>query len=64
MEENLAHKFWREYEDLDPLERERKIEPIVKNIEGILKIEDKNLRKHTLKLALMSYFDDILEYKA
>ncbi len=61
--ESLPEQFWREYEEADLLEREEKLKPLVEKISRILEIEDKKLRSHVLKMLLLSYFDDILEYK-
>lgn len=61
--EELPEKFWREYEEADMLEREKKLKAIVENIAKIIEIKDEKLKAHALKLSLKSYFDDILDYK-
>ncbi|MBI4981173.1 hypothetical protein HZC30_06485 [Candidatus Woesearchaeota archaeon] len=60
--EDLAHKFWREYEEADFLDRDKLLEPIVKNFTPMTKIKDEKMRKHILKMYLGSYFDDLIEY--
>ncbi|MFH1396344.1 MAG: hypothetical protein ABIG93_03015 [archaeon] len=61
--EELPEKFWREYEKADLLEREEKLKVIVEKITKIIEIKDEKLKSHVLKLSLMSYFNDILDYK-
>lgn len=63
MKEELPHKFWREYEEADMLERDKKLDVIVERIDELFLVKDKKLRKHALKIALKGYFDDILEFK-
>ena len=63
MSKDLAYKFWKEYEEDDILERDKKLAVIVDRMDVIFSIKDKKLRKHTLKTALKGYFDDLLEFK-
>ena len=63
MKEDIPVKFWKDYEKADILNKEKRLNPIVKNFENILKIKDTKIRKHTLLLTLKSYFDDLIEYK-
>ena len=63
MKEEIPIKFWKEYEKADILDKENKLKPLIKNFEGIFKINDSKLRKHTLLLTLKGYFDDLIEYK-
>lgn len=60
--EDLAHKFWRKYEEADFLDRDKLLEPILKNFLPMAKIKDEKMLKHILKLQLQSYFDDLIEY--
>ena len=60
--EEIPHKFWREYESLDMLERGKKIKPIVKMIDKIHNLENEKMRQHALATALQGYFDDLIEY--
>lgn len=60
--EDLAHKFWRKYEEADFLDRDKLLEPILKNFTPMTKIKDEKMRKHILTTYLRSYFDDLIEY--
>ena len=67
MNENTAHKFWREYEELDILYRQEKLNHIADSIIKLCSIEDKEFRenylRHIVTQHLMGLFDDLLEYK-
>lgn len=66
--EDLAHKFWREYIDSDMLERDKKLDNILKMFEPFIsgKIHKSKLtlkqKKFTFTTLLRSYFDDLIEY--
>lgn len=60
--EDLAHKFWREYCSSDMLEREKKLKPLVNNLNELYKMKDKKIRQHCINMALLSYFDDLIDY--
>ena len=62
MKEEIPHKFWREYESLDMLEREKKIKHIVDGIDRLRGMKNEKFRKHALTIGLMGYFDDLIEY--
>ena len=57
-----VYKFWDNFFNSDILEQEKMLEPILKKINSLHKIEDEYIRHHTLKLLLLSYFNDIEEY--
>ena len=59
----IPHKFWKEYEEADIIERDKKLDVIVDKVDKIFVIKDKKLRKHTLKMVLQGYFDDLLEFR-
>jgi len=59
---DLAYLFWEKYDKADLLEREKLLAPILKNMMTIYDLKDRKLRKHVLRTALQSYFDDMLEY--
>tara|TARA_Y100000310_G_scaffold344826_1_gene459812 strand:- start:3488 stop:3757 length:270 start_codon:yes stop_codon:yes gene_type:complete len=61
--ESIPEKFWKEYEESNLLEREEKLKPIIEKISKIIKIKDEKMRHQVLQIALISYFDDLLEYK-
>jgi hypothetical protein len=67
MKENTAHKFWREYEELNILDRQEKLNHIADSIIELCSIKDKKFRKKYLRHAvtqnLMGLFDDLIEYK-
>ena len=54
-------KFWKEYIEMDLLDRDKKLKMIVDRFEEIYEIKDKKLRKQTLKIMLLSYFDDLID---
>ena len=58
-----SHKFWKEYEQADILEREEKLKPIIKSFEHVSGLKDKEKSQDLLKIMLLTYFDDLLEYK-
>jgi hypothetical protein len=62
MREDIPEKFWRKYSSSDILDKEKKLEPVVKNIDNLFNLKDKKLRKHTLTMLLMGYFDDLIDY--
>jgi hypothetical protein len=62
--EDLAYKFWREYSSADIIQREKKLKPIIKRFDELSKMKDKKIRQHCIKIGLMSYFDDLIEYMA
>lgn len=62
IQEDLAHKFWKNYEKADFIKRDELLKPIVKNFMPMAKIKDEKMRQHILKTYLQSYFDDLIEY--
>ena len=64
MNEDLAHKFWREYEESDTLERRKRIKHIVDMLNDLYRIKDEKLRRHTIEIGIQGYFDDLIEYKS
>ncbi|MBI2140297.1 hypothetical protein HYU14_05205 [Candidatus Woesearchaeota archaeon] len=62
--EDIPHKFWREYESMDMLDRGEKVKTIVEIIDRLHALKDKKLRQHALATSLQGYFDDIMDYMA
>ena len=60
--EEIPHKFWREYESSDIIEREEKLNHIINNIDQLFKLKNEKVRKRALKLSLRCYFDDLMDY--
>lgn len=60
--EDIPEKFWREYESLDILGREKKIKHIVDGINRLFGVKNEKVRKHALTIGLMGYFDDLVDY--
>jgi len=59
---DIMIKFWKEYIEMDMVERGEKIEMIVKSISDVSNMkEDEKIKKHALTTLLQSYFDDLLE---
>lgn len=60
--EDILKKFWIEYIDADMLEREKKIDFIVKEL---IKVGELNMKKkhkfHTMMILFRSYLDDLIE---
>jgi len=59
--ENIVYDFWKRYEDADLLDREKVIEPIIYNFMQAANMP-KKFREDIIKMNLMSYFDDLIEY--
>lgn len=58
---DLPKKFWKEYIQLNELERGKKIEFIIKSIDNYYSIKmDKKLRTYALTQLIKSYFDDLI----
>ncbi len=53
--------FWKEYIEMDLLNRDKKLKMIVDRFEEIYELKDKKLRKKVIKLMLLSYFDDLID---
>lgn len=59
---DVPYEFWKEYDEADYLDKEKKLKPIIKNMLSVLEIDDKEIIERMLLLSLRGYFDDILEY--
>ncbi len=62
IKEGIPHKFWREYESMDMIDKCKKIKHIVNMIDRLHNLKDEKLRKHSLSTILQSYFDDLIDY--
>jgi len=62
MKEDIPHKFWREYEESDILERKKKIKHIVDMFDKLYHIKDNKVRKHAIEIGIQGYFDDLIGY--
>jgi len=60
--EDLPYSFWKKYEEADLLERDKILEPIVKNFLPIIKLKEEKMKSHILTTYLRSYFDDLIDY--
>ncbi len=59
---DIPFEFWKKYDKADILEREKMLKPILKNILPLFKLKEEKLRKRTLQMLLLGYFDDLLDY--
>ena len=59
---DLAHKFWKGFVEADLLRRREILEVIVNRFMPIGNIKDKKARREILTVALLSYFEDLVEY--
>jgi len=66
--EEYSHRFWKEYEEADSIEREElinKLKPIMDIASGKLEIirkKDKKVYEHMVISTFKTYFDDCIEY--
>jgi len=59
---DIPHKFWSNYEKADMLEKDKLLNPIIKNFLSMSEIKDQKVLSHVLKVSLQGYFDDLIEY--
>jgi len=60
-DDDIPAKFWKEYKELDFIDRQDKIKPIVDLFLETNKIKDEKVRRHMILLGLTSYFEDLVE---
>lgn len=61
MPDEIVFPFWKKYIESDMLDREKMLDIISKNIIESSSFPDEKIREHSIKLQLMSYFDDLID---
>jgi len=59
---DTAYKFWKKFVAGDALDRQNQLKLIVDRFMAIEGIENKKIKQHTYTIALLSYFEDLVEY--
>ena len=59
---DIPHLFWSNYVKADMLEKDKLLNPIIKNFLSMSEIKDQKVLSHVLKVSLQGYFDDLIEY--
>ena len=58
----IPQKFWKKFVEGDILKRRKQLKVIVDRFMTLYKMEDENIRRHSLEIGLLSYFEDLVEY--